>query len=343
VQCRETIRCGGTPTKAQIEQSKNKRQSIIYEISVGTFSYAQHFPNSNSKAAKQFRKNGKTVSVEEATIEWFKRAEKRCAASTIRDYLNILKCYIIPEFGAYKLDELRPSDIKNWMAKVQGTITNKRINNILIPLRQAYREAYEDEIIENNPLSRVRNLPINTREPKPFNLNEIAKILNQLDGQNRNFIQFAFYTGLRTSELIGLKWEDVDIENNRIHVRRAIVRNKEKSTKTSSGLRTVDLLPDAKAALTGQKQHTEQTSEFVFHDPRSNSRWKDDQAIRKVIWTPALKLSGVKYRSPYHTRHTYASMMLMNRNDPMYVAQQMGHKDWGMIRTNYGRWILNDG
>lgn len=339
VQCRETIRCGGSPTKAHIEQIKNKRQSILYEISIGTFDYSQHFPNSNSKIAKQFRKNGKSVSVKDAILEWFKRIEKKCAASTVKDYISIIDHSLIPEFGAYKLDELRPGDVKNWMVKLQETISNKRINNILIPLRQAFREAYEDEIIESNPLSRVRNLPIHTREPKPFNQKEITKILSQLDGQNLNLIQFAFYSGLRTSELIGLKWEDVDLENNRIHVRRAIVRNKEKSTKTASGLRTVNLLPEAKAALIDQKQYTEQANEFVFHDSRSNIRWKSDQAIRKALWKPALKKAGVEYRCPYQTRHTYASMLLMQGKDPMYVAQQMGHKDWGSIRKNYGRWI----
>ncbi|RMH36814.1 MAG: hypothetical protein D6694_13555, partial [Gammaproteobacteria bacterium] len=47
----------------------------------------------------------------------------------------------------------------------------------------------------------------------------------------------------------------------------------------------------------------------------------------------------VRYRPPYQTRHTYASMMLSAGANPLWVARQMGHKDWGMIRKRYGRWI----
>ena len=53
----------------------------------------------------------------------------------------------------------------------------------------------------------------------------------------------------------------------------------------------------------------------------------------------ALRKGGVRYRNPYQTRHTWASMMLSAGEHPMWVASQMGHKDWGMIRRHYGRWI----
>lgn len=53
----------------------------------------------------------------------------------------------------------------------------------------------------------------------------------------------------------------------------------------------------------------------------------------------ALKRGGVRYRKPYQTRHTYASMMLSAGEHPMWVAKQMGHKDWTMIARVYGRWM----
>lgn len=61
--------------------------------------------------------------------------------------------------------------------------------------------------------------------------------------------------------------------------------------------------------------------------------------IRKTLWAHALKRAEVRYRNPYQTRHTYASMMLSAGEHPMWVAQQMGHADWGMIRRIYGKWI----
>ena len=65
---------------------------------------------------------------------------------------------------------------------------------------------------------------------------------------------------------------------------------------------------------------------FVFHDPKKGERWQDDQAIRKKAWHPAVKTSGVEYRYPYQTRHTYATLLLMGGEDQRFVANQLGHK-----------------
>ena len=80
-------------------------------------------------------------------------------------------------------------------------------------------------------------------------------------------------------------------------------------------------------------------SERVFLNPRTDEPWTGDQPIRRTLWTHALKRAGVRYRRPYQTRHTYASMMLSAGESPLWVAQQMGHSDWTMIARVYGRWI----
>jgi len=79
----------------------------------------------------------------------------------------------------------------------------------------------------------------------------------------------------------------------------------------------------------------------VFIDPKTKQTYKYADGLRKYIWMPTLKRIGVKYRYPYQCRHTFASMMLTQGRNPMWVASQMDHADWGMIRKVYGRW-LND-
>ncbi len=113
-------------------------------------------------------------------------------------------------------------------------ISSKRINNVLGPLRQALKDAYYDGLIDQNPMDRFRYLSPETREPQPFTPDEIDKILAQLDAQCHNLIQFAFWSGLRTSELIALRWQDVDFDNHRVHIRTAIVRQREKTTKNDT-------------------------------------------------------------------------------------------------------------
>lgn len=125
--------------------------------------------------------------------------------------------------------------------------------------------------------------------------------MNGLTGQAKNLIQVAFWSGLRTSEQIALRWQDVELEQNRAFVKQAHVRDQLKETKTKS----VTLQPQAKEALLNQLNFTGKLTETVFHDPRTQKPWKNDQPIRKNVWTPALKKAGIKYRNPYQTRRTF--------------------------------------
>lgn len=124
-----------------------------------------------------------------------------------------------------------------------------------------------------------------------------------------------------------------------VRVRRASVNKITKQPKTKSGERDVKLFPPALNALQDQKQFSFLADGRVFHNPRTNTPWETDAQIRKTMWQPALKRAGVLYRIPYQTRHTYASTLLSAGENPLWVAQQMGHKDWGMIRKRYGRYI----
>ncbi|CAK0767347.1 hypothetical protein CCP3SC15_3690002 [Gammaproteobacteria bacterium] len=141
---------------------------------------------------------------------------------------------------------------------------------------------------------------------------------------------------------MALNWVDVDWKRGVVIVRRAQTqasKGKAETTKTRAGTREVKLLEPAMAALQDQRQWTWERGEEIFQNPRTGERWAGDQPIRKTLWTHILKRAGVRYRNPYQTRHTYASMMLSAGEHPMWVAKQMGHKDWGMIRRNYGRWM----
>lgn len=334
IRCRETIPIPST--KAAQKELILKRQAILYEISIGTFDYSKHFPH--SKRANEFRKTRPDrYTIKEALKSWLQRNQAKLQKSTLQDYNSAIYHHLIPTFGDLTIAELTASKVKEWLSELP--CSNKRKSNILTPLRQTFEDLYHDEIIDKNPLQRVKNLPNITREPEPFTQDEIAKILNELTGQARNLIQFAFHSGLRTSELIALRWQDVDFENNRVFISNAYVRGQLKDTKTKSGKREVMLQPQAKEALLNQKTFTGKQNEIVFHDPHTNQPWRNDQPIRKKIWIPTLKRANIKYRNPYQTRHTFASMLLSRGENPMFVAQQMGHKDWGQIRKVYGRWI----
>jgi integrase len=111
--------------------------------------------------------------------------------------------------------------------------------------------------------------------------------------------------------------------------------------KTKSSRREVKMPAPALQAITDQKTHTWVGAEphgELFRNPGTGERWSSSQAVQK-IWATALKRAGVRYRRPYQMRHTFTSMMLSAGEHPMWVAQQMGHKDWAMIIRVYGKWM----
>lgn len=331
--CREVLRLPVTDTN--LRHANLQRNDILYKIACDKFDYAEEFPESRSAIAKA-SKNGCHITVAEALNTWLISCQKRHAYSTVRDYESAVKFHLEPRWGSHKLDEMNRQEIESWINGLE--ISAKRINNILIPLRQVMEKAFLDELIDSNPMRRIKNLKIHTREPEPFTLTEISSILGAVEGAEQNALAFGFWTGLRTSELLGLKWENVSIEKNYAVIKEVLVRGKLKAPKTRASIRKITLHSTALAALIEQSK-IRTSSDYVFIDPASGERWKSDQPFRKKVWIPALKRAGVKYRECYQMRHTFASQMLIQNQNPIWLSSHMGHSDWGMIRKIYGRWI----
>lgn len=178
----------------------------------------------------------------------------------------------------------------------------------------------------------------------PFTAQEQAAILKSCrEPQHKNLFQFAFWTGMRTSELAALEWGDIDFLRGIARVSRAKTQASEEpeSTKTRKGTRDIKLLGPALEALEAQKQYSYLSGGAIFLNPRTGAGWAGDQPIRHGAWVPALRLSGVRYRRQYQTLHTFASMRLTAGASPIWVAQQMGHSDLTMIARIYGRWITD--
>ena len=154
-----------------------------------------------------------------------------------------------------------------------------------------------------------------------------------------NFAEFKFFSGLRPSETTALRWADVDLEGDHVHVHRAIVRGLEKNTTKTNTARYVLLNSRARAAFVRQRALTQLAGDFVFLDPRYGTPWMEELAFRCSDWAPALSAAGLRYRRPYNTRHSYATMMLMSGMTPAFCATQLGHSV-GMLLSTYARWPL---
>jgi integrase len=210
-------------------------------------------------------------------------------------------------FGDISLADLRRADVRDWV-KTLGC-GKKRISNLISPLRTALDDAVDDAYIDANPLA---GWSYNKKEPSkkkyinPFTEEEQRLLLTAMDGQTRNLFQFAFWTGLRTSELVALSWSDIDLTKGEVYVAKAFILAaiEEEETKTISGDRIVKLLPPAREAIIRQKSFTFLEGGNVFHHPKYKVAFTGDKQIRETFWRPAIMKSGVRYRNPYQTRHT---------------------------------------
>lgn len=348
VRCREGL--GLLPSKHNIEFARRKRDIVQDEIAREKFDYLAHFPKS-PRAALFGAKRPDRVTVATLLDRWMK--SHTLAPSTRNDYENSIKNHIVPHFGDWLVEDLKKSDIKLWLSTLPGG--HKRKNNLLIPLRGALEDAVDDDLIPKSPLDRIKNLSVDMDEPDPFEPDEVERILEAMNGSVRRMFAFAFWSGLRTGELIALAWEDVDLEKGAAYIHRNRVRQAWKEPKTKAGKRYIDLQDDALAALKEQKAETFMLRPIevnvaragAFHVERFRPVWRnpeggiwlDSKQVRDRCWEPAMRKSGVRYRTAYTTRHTFASMLLSWGANPTYVSDQMGHSDWGMIRKRYGRWI----
>lgn len=346
IRCRESLPL--PPTPANVKFAKALRDEIMAKIVRGVFVYAEYFPKS-PRAGKAT--NTVTIgALLDAFIADGETAVGRgnMAPSTLDGYRKAVRYHLKPTFGALLASQLTGAEIRAWVKSV--TLTAKSVRNTLIPLRAVVADAINDKLIKENPFDQVAldRLLSKTAMPStyvvdPFTPTEVLLICNAATGQARNFIKFAFATGLRTSELIALQWSDVDLKARTVRVHRAFVLQLDKGPKTHAGNRVVELDDQALAALEGQREWTQLRGKHVFINPRTGKPLLDDQAVRKCVWRPAIEKAGVRYRNPYQTRHTFASTRLSQGANPWWVAAQMGHEDVEMISRTYGKWIPEAG
>ncbi|HAT2057349.1 TPA: tyrosine-type recombinase/integrase [Legionella pneumophila] len=340
VRCFETLKIEATA--ANIKYAERLRGEILNAIERGNFSYPDYFPN--SKRAHIFGHIQSKITIGELLREFLAEAKSTKEASTYRGYMRVCEGHLFPMFDKVEIQNLQPAMLRKWIRGLH--CTTKTVANILIPLRAVIEQALVDQYIKENPLNSIivdkllnKETKKSDYKPDPFSVDEINAILNKSEGQVRLLFQFAFFTGLRVSELIGLRWEDVDWQNQIIHVEETIVAKEAKGPKTEAGVRDVLLLPPALEALEQQKQYTFSLKGRVFHNPQTNKPWETSQQIRRTQWIHILKKAGIRYRNTYQTRHTYASMMLSQGENIMWVSKQLGHVDVEMVIKTYGRWI----
>jgi integrase len=271
-------------------------------------------------------------------MEWLERKRATLAPSTYGDYRSIWTKYVLPYFRDVPLCRVTGRNVEEFLGQLGG-ISAKRKNNILVPLKSLFRDAARREEIVEPPTRYIRRFREIRPYADPLSFPETRRFLERVDPHYRAYFTTAFLTGMRTGEMIALKWANVDFGMRCITVREGRVRGIEGPPKTTSSYRDIDLLDPLHEALGKHRQSARDGSTYVFTG--KTGRPLEVNNLRNRVWYPALSAAGLRRRTMYQTRHTFASLMLSSGEDPLWVARMLGHSGLEMIFRHYGKFIRN--
>ena len=349
MRCRETTNLTDTPA------NRKKLAKIIEkmeaEITLNIFDYAAYFPKSEraqemtalaDRAEACISRNptfGQFAEIfyEEKKIEWRPSYRQKIQI--------ILNKYLLPEFGGKAVHAIKKSDLltfRSSLAKVrygkdgQSSLSVARINQIMILLRMILEEASDRHEFEM-PYKNIKNLKQARPDVNPFTLSEVWLFLKHVRADYKPYYTIRFFTGMRTSEIDGLKWDCINFDRREISIRGALVNGAMGPTKTLGSQRDIAMSQLVHNALLEQKARTYGKSEFVFCNSQGNPM--EYRNVNRRVWKPTLALLGLKHRRAYQTRHTAATLWLAAGENPEWIARQMGHSSTEMLFRVYSRYV----
>ena len=287
-------------------------------------------------------KNGKLFST--FAEEWYEENLISWRTSYRKKVRGILDNYLIPYFGEHFLQNISRRDIFKFrselpqMSKSGRGICNDYINIIMSNLGKMMTES-SNRFDFNYPMVNIKALHVPLPRIHPFSLHEISVFLHGVGPDYRNYYSTLFFTGLRTSESIGLTWDNVDFERRMILIRQAYVLGEIVEPKNTHSRRDILMSTPVFGALKNQFRVTGHLGGFVFCD--RNGLPFNDKFIRRNVWYPTLKKLELKKRRPNQTRHTAASLWMASRENPEWIATQLGHASTEMLFKRYSQFVPN--
>jgi integrase len=336
----------------------NAREARIYLDRIGTlieqetFCFEEHFPkhpktNVLYSAKDTDTKQPDDIIFGEYAESWYKHNYDCLSRSEKERFESMIRVHLKPRFGNLKFSELTRLHVKNFVHDLQSgqgetkkPLKGGTIRNILYVFKRLVDEAVDDYNWDDwkDIFARINLPPLQTKRVEPFTMEELEKIKAELPAWYVPYFSFALLTGMRTSEICALKWED--ITDDVIRVRRTIVKGiEQETTKTKKSRRDIKLRTSIIKVIEVQKQLVLQnfpTSEYVFVSSAGKQLSKDHHG---KVWRRACDKAGVKYRKPYALRHTMISHAIKAGEDLQWLATQTGHTDTTMFTRTYWGYI----
>ena len=297
------------------------------------------------------------MKTEELLTQWLESYEKqRVKLRTYNRYKDLLRLHVLPTIGDVDIKDLTRKEIQDLLinekreGNTKGTkegLSSSTINLILTVLNLAFEYACDMEYLKENPCTRIKRAPCDEKTIDAFTKKEQLRLEKQIEesGDRRLFgIILCLYTGLRIGELLGLEWEDIDLERGIVKIEKTIYRDKNQNgiweliidtPKTKSSKREIPL-PKYLLKLVKAQRKTS-ISKFVIENKKG-----ERMSIRsyQYIFERLTEKAGVRKLNFHALRHTFATRALECGMDIKTLSEIMGHKNASITLNRYAHSML---
>lgn len=290
------------------------------------------------------------ITVAEYLRQWLSvHAKANTAPKTFRRYEQLIRVHVVPVVGSIPLTKLRPLHIQEVYTQVlQKGLSAQTALHCHRVFREALQHALKWQLIPRNPADSVQPPRPQRYEIPALGPDEVKRLLAVADETPYGaVIYLALMTGLRQGELLGLRWQDVDVEASVLHVRQTcqwlpregfIFRQ----PKTHRGTRPVAL---SRATVERLRQHRlEQLEERLGVGPA----YQDNGLVftntlgapihptnLRKVWLQIIDRTGLGRLRFHDLRHAHASLLLQQGIHPKIVSERLGHSTVGITLDIY--------
>jgi integrase len=274
---------------------------------------------------------------------------------TYERYESIVRVHIKPAFGRMKLKALTPNHVRGlYRQKLDSGLAPRTVNYIHTTLYKALSQAVSDGLVQRNAASVKAPRP-EKPEIKPLSREQARKLIaaaHQAGDRFEALYVLALHSGLREGELLGLRWDDLDLGGTTatIQVRRTLseTRTGHKFEKPKNG-KGRSLRCSQKATEALRSHRTRQNGERL----RLGSLWQDNGLVFPTTtgttmsctnllgrhFKPLLKRAELPTIRLHDLRHTCATILLMAGKHPKYVQELLGHASISITLDTYSHVI----
>lgn len=284
---------------------------------------------------------------------WIKTYKTDCRNTTLSDYKAIYYKHVSSVIGNIKLDKLTPLIIQKMIDNIDSKCIRYKVKVIL---KDMFKWGVKLKIIKENYMDSVFVKKYNSENNKRFLLEYEIELIKKYGAKRKiyPFFILGLNTGMRGGELAGLKWKDIDFENNIIHVRTTYVYKtssvektlikEDHSPKTKKGVRDIPLTKEARNILLAKKSQRYEDDEYVFKTrgnlplPLSNVNKAFDLIIHTINKQEGIHLERF---SSHAVRRTFATKAIKNGMNPKTLQYILGHSSCNITLDVYCQVSLN--